>query len=56
MMFISIISREAVNKMFTMLFQNLGLVDEQTDLIVNSIEVEDDIAHIEADIDVETIQ
>lgn len=55
-MFYSVISKNTVDEIFTMLFRNLGLVDQQTDLIIRSLEFDGDVVVVEADIDQETLQ
>lgn len=54
--FYTIISKNTVDEVFTLLFRNLGLLDEQTDLIITQLEFDGDVVIVNADVNTETLQ
>lgn len=55
-MFYSVFSKDSLDELMTMFFRNLGLVDDQTDLLVRSLVIDNDSVEIEADVEQETLQ
>ncbi len=54
--FLATISKDVLDYLFTKYFQELSILEPSQELFLQSILIEDDDIHIEADVHVETLQ